>query len=92
MVGDVRDVECGNVVDEAVVVDVDEKPECKSNGDDPFCAPLDFPEVVGDASAADDGPIGVMAAATADCLDEVVGVQEGVDPDARATSGEDVAE
>ena len=47
-------------------------------------------KVVGSDAAAADGSIGVMAEATADCLAVVVGVQEDVDPDPRATSGGDV--
>ena len=69
---------CDNVVEDDVV-------------DVPTAADVDeFPEVVGNGVAAADGPIGMMAGATACCLVVVVGVHEYVDPDAEEASGMDI--
>ena len=63
VVGKVSDVEDESVVVEVVVVDVDGKPGCTGNGDDPFCALLVFPEVDGEVAAIGDAAAAVAAGA-----------------------------
>ena len=60
-------------MDELVVVDVDGKPGRTGNGDDPFCALLDFPEVVGAVAAVGDA----AAAAAADAAAAAAGAASG---------------